>query len=266
MEIPYSKNLEEPNVWEGICSVLKAIVGITIVWHPILISLFLFIDNLTMFRYPVIESWILLLGLFFLLPSITALAISKIKFRFKKAVFVLLFILCILCNGFNILTFGLSITESRTTDPDNYRKIDYAYPVDENGIYEELFPASIPTSEDDADTVYYYRYLHIFSPIYDIYAEWDLEGDEYTKEIDRVTELFENVGKDSRNGYKFTSLKKGDYDCLILHKGGEPFRKTEGIYTYLIFAYNNESKTVRYFYCDSCDSGVDQPYYLKVDW
>ena len=168
VEIPYSENLEEPNVWEGICSVLKAIVGITIVWHPILISLFLFIDNLTMFRYPVIKLWILLLGLFFLLPSITALAISRIKFRFKKAVFVLLFILCILCNGFNVMTFGLSITESRTTDPDNYRKIDYAYPVDENGIYEELFPASIPTSEDEADTVYYYRYLHIFSPIYDI--------------------------------------------------------------------------------------------------
>lgn len=263
-EIPYSEDLWKPNIWGNICSVLKGILGIAIVWHPIILSLYFFIDNLTMFRYPVIEWWILLIGLFFLLPSIAALAISRIKFRFKKIVFVLLFILCFVFNGFNVLTFGFCITESHTENPKNYRKIDYAYPIDENYAYEDLFPEEIPDKAEDE--VYYYRYLNIFDPIYDVYAEWTLPANEYSREVDRVSNLFDAVLKNNGGRYKLDKAEKGDYSCLILYDGEEPFVETEHIYTYLIFAYNDESNTVRYFYCASRDSGVDQPYYMKVKW
>ncbi len=263
-EIPYSKELEEPNVWGKIFSTVKAIIGISIVWFPILMSLYCFINNLTMFRYPVIEWWLMLIGLVFLLPSIVAIAISKLRFRFKKAVFVIMFILCILSNAYCVLTFGFCITESYTENPKNYRKIDYEFPIDENRAYEELFPASIPDTVEDK--VYRYQYRHVFSPIYDLYAQWSLPEEQYSTEVKRVSALFEAALKNNGGRYKLDIVEKGDYSCLILYDGDKPFKETENIYTYLIFAYNDKSNTVRYFYCASYDSGVDQPYYLKLDW
>ena len=66
--------------------------------------------------------------------------------------------------------------------------------------------------------------------------------------------------------YEFAELKKGDYNCLVLYYGDEPFSAVTDSYTYIIFAYNDMTKTVRYIYCDSLENGADQPYYLELDW
>ena len=61
-------------------------------------------------------------------------------------------------------------------------------------------------------------------------------------------------------------MKKGDYSCLILYNGTEPFERVTNSYTYLIFAYNEYTNTVRYICCDSLENGADQPYYLQLEW
>ena len=37
-------------------------------------------------------------------------------------------------------------------------------------------------------------------------------------------------------------------------------------YYYYIFAHNDKTKNVRYICCTSLENGVDQPYYLQLDW
>ncbi|MBQ7826647.1 MAG: hypothetical protein IJ386_00095, partial [Clostridia bacterium] len=96
----------------------------------------------------------------------------------------------------------------------------------------------------------------------DIYAEWPLKDDEYTDEISRASEIF----KKHADGNGFTEIKKGKYNCLILYSGNMPFTKATDNYDYVIFAYNDEENTVRYIYCSSLENGVDQPYYLQLDW
>ena len=59
---------------------------------------------------------------------------------------------------------------------------------------------------------------------------------------------------------------KGDYHCLILYSGDEPFKKATDNYDYIIFAYNDKTNIVRYIYCDSLENGADQPYYLELEW
>lgn len=78
--------------------------------------------------------------------------------------------------------------------------------------------------------------------------------------------MFKNVIENQTYNYKFVELKKGDYNCLILYSGNEPFNKATNNYDYIIFAHNVEKKTVRYIYCESLENGADQPYYLTLDW
>ena len=59
---------------------------------------------------------------------------------------------------------------------------------------------------------------------------------------------------------------KGDYHCLILYSGDEPFEKATDSYDYIIFSYNDKTNIVRYIYCDSLENGADQPYYLELEW
>ena len=53
---------------------------------------------------------------------------------------------------------------------------------------------------------------------------------------------------------------------MILYCGEEPFTEVTDNYTYYIFAYDLSAHLVRYILCDSNENGVDQPYYLELDW
>ena len=94
----------------------------------------------------------------------------------------------------------------------------------------------------------------------------EFEKDEYTKEVKRAAAVCTKNVENKTYNYKFAELMKGDYHCLILYSGDEPFNKATDNYDYIIFAYNNKTKTVRYICCDSLENGADQPYYLELEW
>ena len=116
------------------------------------------------------------------------------------------------------------------------------------------------------DAHYYYRYLSSFDYTYDVYAEWPLNKDEYTKEIERVSSIFSKSVENETYNYEFIEQRKGEYNCLILYSGDKPFSTVTNSYEYIIFAYNDKTNTVRYIYCSSLENGADQPYYLELDW
>ena len=116
------------------------------------------------------------------------------------------------------------------------------------------------------DAKYYYRFFYGMDYTYDIYAEWPLEADKFGEEVQRVKGVFGKAIADNPYGYKFVEIEKGEYTCLILYSGDEPFQKATNNYQYLIFAYSETTYSVRYIYCDSLENGVDQPYYLQLDW
>ena len=143
-------------------------------------------------------------------------------------------------------------------------------------FYQELFPSwprYFTTEKDEngewvttyLDSKYYYRYLVGFDYTYDIYAEWPLEKDDFDKEVLRVQNLYSEYSTD---GCIYETIKKGDYVCLFRYysKYSTPFEAVNDNYSYWIFAYNEENLRVRYIYCDSLENGVDQPYYLSLEW
>ena len=95
---------------------------------------------------------------------------------------------------------------------------------------------------------------------YDIYAEWPLEKEEFDKEVARVQALYESQSSD------YVTVQKGDYTCFFLYDGNPPFEEVTDSYTYFIFAFDEQNLIVRYIMCDSLENGVDQPYYLSLDW
>ena len=101
---------------------------------------------------------------------------------------------------------------------------------------------------------------------YDIYAEWPLEQDDFIAEVERAKSVFEKAVANKTYGYNFIEVKKGKFSCSILYSGSEPFREATDNYQYLIFAYNEKTNVVRYIYCDSLENGVEQPYYLQLNW
>ena len=126
----------------------------------------------------------------------------------------------------------------------------------EDGEWEDVY----------LDAKYYYQFFRFMDYTYDIYAEWPLDNDKFGEEIKRVRGIFEKAIADETYGYKFVEIEKGEYTCLILYSGDEPFQKATNNYQYLIFAYSETTNSVRYIYCDSLENGVDQPYYLQLDW
>lgn len=195
------------------------------------------------------------------------------RFKFIKEIALVLAILCLpiscICS---LNVHGPSITENIK----NYRKLDADCLANNSMFYQELFPSwprYFTTEKDEngelvttyLDSKYYYRYLVGFDYTYDIYAEWPLEKDDFDKEVLRVQNLYSEYSTD---GCIYETIKKGDYVCLFRYysKYSTPFEAVNDNYSYWIFAYNEENLRVRYIYCDSLENGVDQPYYLSLEW
>ena len=174
------------------------------------------------------------------------------------------------------MSFGI-VSRSKTTDFRNYRDFDADCLANRDVVFQELFPnwphysENVKQSDGSYKTVYldshyYYHYYQGFDYTYDIYAEWPLSEDEYTKEVKRAAAVFSKIIENKTYNYKFAELMKGDYHCLILYSGDEPFKKATNNYDYIIFAYNDKTNIVRYIYCCSLENGADQPYYLELEW
>lgn len=275
--LPEYKETIKINVVKTVLSILRTIVILAIVWLPIALSLFVVILSINDYHYPVFEPIMIALTITSFLPSIAVLIISKTKLKWKKVAQRILLIFCVLSIPVSFfMSFGI-VPKSETTDFKNYRDFDADCLANRNVVFQELFPnwphyfENVKQADGGYEPVYldsnyYYHYHQGFDYTYDIYAEWPLNEEEYAEEVERVSAVFAKVVENKTYNYKFAELKKCDYNCLILYNGDKPFNKATNSYDYIIFAYNDKNNTVRYIYCDSLENGVDQPYYLELDW
>lgn len=261
------------NIWSIIISAEIFIV----VWLPFVLVLGGFIADLRHYTYPKFNSRAIILSLLTLVPSISFLVVTRLKFKFKRIVKRIVLVLCVLVIPCSFLFPYATVSHSETTDFRDYRDFDAGCLANRDQIFHELFPIwphyfeNIKNENGEWETVYldaeyYYFYRIGFDYTYDIYAEWPLEEDKFVAEVKRVKDVFEKAATENIYGYKLAEMEKGDFSCLILYKGGEPFQKETVSYEYLIFAYNEKENTVRYINCVSLEDGADQPYYLKLDW
>ena len=277
LDLPEHKETIKTNIVKTILSILKTIVTFAIVWLPIALSLFVVTISINDYHYPVFEPIMVALTIISFLPSIMVLIVSRTKLKWKKIAQRILLVFCILSIPFSyFMSFGI-VSKSQTTDFRNYRDFDADCLANRNVVFQEIFPnwphyfENVKQADGRYETVYldshyYYHYHQGFDYTYDIYAEWPLNEDEYTKEIKRAAAVFSKNIENKTYNYKFAELMKGDYHCLILYSGDEPFKKATDNYDYIIFAYNDKTNIVRYIYCDSLENGADQPYYLELEW
>ncbi len=277
LDLPEQKEAIKTNILKTTLSILKTIIIFAVVWLPIVLSLFVVIISISDYHYPIFDPTMIALTITSFLPSIAVLIFSKIRLKWKKIAQRILLVLCVLSIPVSfIISFGI-VSKSETTDFRNYLDFDADCLANRNTVFQELFPnwphyfENVKQADGSykavyLDAHYYYHYYQGFDYTCDIYAEWPLNGDEYTKEVKRATAVFtKNIANKTYN-YDFTELKKGDYNCLILYSGDEPFTSATDSYDYIIFAYNDKTNVVRYIYCDSLENGADQPYYLELDW
>ena len=272
-EIQFPVELPKLNVKR----IVKSAVIFLIVWLPFVLVIGGIINDITTYAYPKINIANVILTLLTLIPSISILVITKLKPNIKRTVKRIILCLCVVAIPFSlVMPYGI-VTRSETTDFRNYRDFDPDCLATRNKVFNEVFPMwphyfeNVKNEDGEweaiyLDAKYYYRFFYGMDYTYDIYAEWPLEADRFGEEVQRVKGVFEKAIADKTYGYKFVEIEKGEYTCLILYSGDEPFQKATNNYQYLIFAYSETSNSVRYIYCDSLENGVDQPYYLQLDW
>ena len=272
-EIQFPVELPKLNVKR----IVKSSVIFFIVWLPFVLVFGGIINDITTYAYPKISIANVILTLLTLIPSISILVITKVKPNIKKIVKRIVLCLCVVAIPFSfIMPYGI-VTRSETTDFRYYRDFDPDCLATRNKVFNEVFPMwphdfEIVKNENGEwetvylDAKYYYQFFYGMDYTYDIYAEWPLEADKFGEEVQRVKDVFEKAIADKTYGYKFVEIEKGEYTCLILYSGDEPFQKATDNYQYLIFAYSETANVVRYIYCDSLENGADQPYYLQLDW
>lgn len=253
------------------------VIGI-ITWLPIVVVGLLLFLRFRHFAYPGVDLKILLQIFVIISPSVLVLIISKIRGGlWKKIVKGVLLALCVLSllSPYTYILPIIAIRYSETTSIYNYGKLDSDCIANRVGIYRELFPTwpNYPENKkEEKDTYYYYRYLEGMDYTYDIYAQWPLDKGQFDAEVKRVSELFYRESEKYKdiNGYSSYVLKEmqnGDYCCLVLsYRGTELFKPVTNSYEIDIFAYNEKERIVRYITCHSLENGVDQPYYLELDW
>lgn len=214
-----------------------------------------------------------------LVPTLIIVVLIVFKNRIKKkSIRVAALVIAILWLPLSLIwsAFGIPAC-SETTEIINYRQFDKGCLANRYGQFQELFPTwyespQIDVLQDDGtyttverDVRYYYRYFEGMDYTYDIFAEWPLEKDKFSEEVKRVKALYQEWEDNSNVPY--VEVKKGAYNCLFwYYYGSPPFEPVDDNYTYYIFAYDEENMRVRYIMCDSLENGVDQPYYLQLDW
>jgi len=276
-EIDAPIELPKRNVKEIIKRIIKSTVIFLIVWLPFVLVIGGIINDITTYAYPKISITNVILTLFTLIPSVSILVITKLKSNIKRNAKRMILCLCVVAIPFSfIMPYGI-VTRSETTDFRNYRDFDPDCLATRDKVFNEVFPIwphyfeNVKNEDGEweaiyLDAKYYYRFFYGMDYTYDIYAEWPLEADKFGEEVQRVKGVFEKAIADKTYGDKFVEIEKGEYTCLILYSGDEPFQKATNSYQYLIFAYSETTNSVRYIYCDSLENGVDQPYYLQLDW
>lgn len=239
------------------------VVGIIVSLLGVVQSVAAFAGN---FKFPCFtkESYGLLLwanaGFILMLLLSLLLAVRPFKRRLSKTgkkkmrEFSMLMIIALFIPSF----IGYGFAHSQTTDIKNYLVFDEVVETEQSGLIKMCFPSEIPSfSETDLppDVKYYYNCNEPISNTYsyELLAEWSLSKTMY--------EAAKKEAPHEINGFKVHTEKRGDWMCTV-YANGEEF--SEG-YVYLMFAYNDELKKVRYIASYAKKEGIP-PYHLSLTW
>ena len=256
--------------------VIRSVGLFAAVWAPVAACMAGLAAALHRFYYPVFSAQYILLALLALLPSVLVLLYPRLPIRggWSHSVKAVLITLCVLSIPVGFLLSLGTVSRSETSDFRYYRRFDPDCLANRSALFQELFPQwpryFVNDENHDAvylDAHYFYRYLPAFDYTYDVYAEWPLDPEDFDREVSRARAVFSAHAPENDGAYgHFVTLQRGNYRCLVIYNGSEPFAPAADSYTYCIFAYNEVSLRVRYLFCDSLENGADQPFYLTLSW
>lgn len=277
--LPPTKENSKKSFWKIIITAIKTAATFLLVWLPVIFQALFFLVTINYYAYPEFHSQSVIYMILSVLPSLSINLLGRIKKGQTKAVRTITLTLCAISLFISLIFFTYipvgSLAISETTDIVRYRDLDANCIANRIDFYNELFPTwphyfeSVKNENGEWETVYldahyYYRYISFFDYTYDIYAQWPLEKEDFDKEVARVKTLFDKQATQFCPEYVIE--QKGSYTCLIAYDGDPPFEEATYNYTYCIFAYDETNLVVRYILCESLENGVDQPYYLSLDW
>ena len=160
--------------------------------------------------------------------------------------------LCVLYLPVSLFVAVFLISESETDDPRHYRQLDADCELNNDSLFQALFPAR---RSYQVDRYHYFCTTAIFSG-HEVYAEWTLPADALAAETARVTALFEGQGTCSR-------FMQGDFMCYVCSRSGRVDSLTEVTgHELMAFACNEQTGQVRYI---ACYGGYGR-YYTQQDW
>lgn len=159
---------------------------------------------------------------------------------------------------------------SETDNPTNYLVLG-TYTRAHGDSIHSLFPATIPDSTVAEDsrwfppdkfpetTRYYYHFQDVLDPCFDIYAEWVLPEEEYDAELQRIRTHYPDG--------PYEQVQWGNWVCYNYSSDLLEEAAALDSYSYIIFAYNDTTSTVRYIAAQSVDWGDSiDPYFLSLEW
>ena len=216
--------------------------------------------GLQQYHYARFGMWEMICILIALVPTIVMVILWHRKRRGKGRFLTrwAAIVLCLVYMPVSVFAgVGGAVGHSVTTDIYDYRRFDPDCLFNRDSFLQDLLPLW-PGSYKDAE--YLYRNLPAFDYTYDVYAEWTLPAGHFDGEVQRVQALFAQRMPDH------VTMTKGRWTLLMEPDGYEPFQPVTDSYDIYIFAYDPERCRVRYIVCSSLENGVDQPYYLELDW
>lgn len=193
--------------------------------------------------------------------------LQKKKYKTKtitSSVLILIIIPLSICSFF-LCVFTSFFNYSLTYDIDDYLVLDSWIDEDFGTEIDAVFPDEVPHSAiENPDryfdigipitTKYYYKHTYVLDPDFDLIAEWILPKEEY-----------ELAKKEITASVKHTE-KRGDWMLNYYADTQEPELWEDAHYWFLIFAYNDNTRQVRYIAAYAIDSFPEGPYYLSLDW
>jgi hypothetical protein len=206
------------------------------------------------FRYPKINSLAttLILGALIILPLPAAFALKYFWVQIKIGTKMLMsFALSVILAGSIVSSFFFiyaSPIESLTDNARDYLKTEAVNSLVTERI-SQVFPDAIPTKAEKI--AYHYNYSDCVNRNIDIYARWKLSDAAYSKEKNRILSAFPDAHIQDAKDFSRVYIK----DEFSI-----------GQYEYLVFLYNDQTKTVAYAYSstDNIRDGCQKPYFMQA--
>lgn len=236
-------------------------------------------------RQPRVNTTCAIVMLVSLLPALLAVFVPK-RIKAPKRRVAAKIVLGCLCavSILSIFSGGLFLVYGNGTDRvKDYLKSNAVNWPRGDAMFDELFPAREQfLGEDSEDRLYYCAaFYEVFDDAIEITAQRRLSVDGFALELSRVKTAFDSYyseqthyqelyGRANKYGsdtaLKMAEIRRGGYNCLALYTDEEPFGRPEidrGYY--YIFAYNSQTRTVRYFYYNGTYA-YEPVFFYGMDW